>query len=79
MKLNLCIIIAIFCVTVVTTNAQTIIIGAGGSLGVASSGNGNFESKTGALPAANSTWPTSVMPNWHNLSGAETQTSESNL
>lgn len=78
MQLNLCTIIAVFCVTVVTTNAQTIIIGAGGSVGVASSGNGNFESKTGAVPAANTSWPTSEMPNWHNLSGAETQTCGSN-
>ncbi len=52
----------------------TTIIGDGGGIGVASSGNGNFESKTGAVPGANSTWPSSEVPNWHNLSGAESQT-----
>lgn len=58
--------------------AQTTIIGAGGSIGVPSSGNGNFEAKTGAIPAANTTWPISEMPNWHNLSGAESQTCGAN-
>jgi len=69
---------AILSVTAGAANAQLTIIGAGGSIGVPSSGNGNFEAKLGAVPGANSSWAIADMPNWHNLSGAETQTSGSN-
>lgn len=41
-------------------------------------GNGNFEDKLGAVPGTNTTWPTSEMPSWVNLSGAETQNSGTN-
>ncbi len=47
-----------------------IVIGEGGSNGVPSSGNGNFEAGTGSGAG----YAISLMPHWHNLTAAESQT-----
>ncbi|MEX0321011.1 MAG: hypothetical protein AB3N63_02555 [Puniceicoccaceae bacterium] len=46
------------------------ILGDGGSIGVASTGNGNFENEAGLT----GTITLEAMANWHNIAGPETQT-----
>ena len=74
MKRYLRILAAALFLTAGVVGAQTTIIGEGGGVGIPSSGNGNFETNSGPVPGANTTWPISQMPDWHNLSGDETQT-----